>query len=798
MDYYERSIDHLLAELARLDVLLQRELSLVQGAESPGGEEQFRGLVITEGEIAALVGQPDFLGERWRHEERLAPVLARFDERAAAMRHEIDEKCARSAAHGIDLALPAIGRRAALNVWEVDILLVAIAPELERNYDTLYGYLQNDVTRKRPSIDLALNLVARSAEEKLWARRLLSPAAPLLRRRLLTLGEEAHDHKPSTLRRFLKCDEAVTAALLDQPAAAVDGAQAFEPAADPPPLALSDSLRDRLARLVARLSEPTGRTSIVRIRGASGPALQDIAEWIAANLRRRLLVASVDGIHRERDYVATVVRQAMLGRSILALAGDDDGRADARPPGSSEAEQAAWREIAPFDDLVLLLGDPSFFGSLPAEADVWHVEVADADFDRRREQWRTALANGISDQDASALADSFRLGRPDIRRTVSLATSLARLREPGAAVPARADLFEAGRVFTTPELRRFAVRVEPRYEWKDIVLPSVKREQLQRISSWKRLRHQVHEGWGFGLKLVRGGGLHGPVLRSPGTGKTMAAEVLARDLCLDLYRIDLSCVISKYIGETEQHLGAIFTRADDCQCILFFDEADALFGKRIRGQGRARSLRQHRDQLPVAARRALPGHRDPGDEPAQQPGRAFLRRLNDVVEFPFPDAVLREQIWRGLFPRDDIYQRDVDFPFLAKMTLTGSSIRNIVLDAAFRAADAHQSIGMRHLMSAAAAELGEARACANRARFRTVLSAHPPQFAADGARGALTGARDARGRPRSRERRRFPRVRPTGDRRSDPTAIDHRKWPPARWPQIARLRSWRPARAPTP
>ena len=117
----------------------------------------------------------------------------------------------------------------------------------------------------------------------------------------------------------------------------------------------------------------------------------------------------LDGIHRERDYVATVVRQAMLGRSILALAGDDDGRADARPPGSSEAEQAAWREIAPFDDLVLLLGDPSFFGSLPAEADVWHVEVADADFDRRREQWRTALANGISDQDASALADSFRL-----------------------------------------------------------------------------------------------------------------------------------------------------------------------------------------------------------------------------------------------------------------------------------------------------------------------------------------------------------------------------------------------------
>ena len=707
MDYYERSIDHLLAELARLDVLLQRELSLVQGAESPGGEEQFRGLVITEGEIAALVGQPDFLGERWRHEERLAPVLARFDERAAAMRHEIDEKCARSAAHGIDLALPAIGRRAALNVWEVDILLVAIAPELERNYDTLYGYLQNDVTRKRPSIDLALNLVARSAEEKLWARRLLSPAAPLVRRRLLTLGEEAHDHKPSTLRRFLKCDEAVTAALLDQPAAAVDGAQAFEPAADPPPLALSDSLRDRLARLVARLSEPTGRTSIVRIRGASGPALQDIAEWIAANLRRRLLVASVDGIHRERDYVATVVRQAMLGRSILALAGDDDGRADARPPGSSEAEQAAWREIAPFDDLVLLLGDPSFFGSLPAEADVWHVEVADADFDRRREQWRTALANGISDQDASALADSFRLGRPDIRRTVSLATSLARLREPGAAVPARADLFEAGRVLTTPELRRFAVRVEPRYEWKDIVLPSVKREQLQRISSWKRLRHQVHEGWGFGLKLVRGGGLIVLFSGLPGTGKTMAAEVLARDLCLDLYQIDLSCVVSKYVGETEQHLGAIFREADDCQCILFFDEADALFGKRSEvkdAHDRYANIeisyllqRVERYQGIVILATNLRSNLDD----------AFLRRLNDVVEFPFPDAVLREQIWRGLFPRDDIYQRDVDFPFLAKMTLTGSSIRNIVLDAAFRAADAHQSIGMRHLMSAAAAELGK-------------------------------------------------------------------------------------------
>jgi SpoVK/Ycf46/Vps4 family AAA+-type ATPase len=312
----------------------------------------------------------------------------------------------------------------------------------------------------------------------------------------------------------------------------------------------------------------------------------------------------------------------------------------------------------------------------------------------------------VGPDEIGRLADTFRFGRTQIAQAVRLADSISRLREPVGGGPALPDMFNAGRELTAPRLGRFAMHVIPRYSWDDLVLPVEKQNQLRRLANWVRYRHRVHEEWGFGRKLTRGKGLNVLFTGPSGTGKTMAAEVLAGELELDLYQIDLSSVVSKFIGETEQHLAVIFDEAEDSQAILFFDEADALFGKRTEVKDahdryaniEVNFLLQRVEQYQGVVILASNLQRNLDE--------AFLRRMYDVVEFLFPDPPLRERMWRNHVPREAERDPDIDFPFLAsQFKVTGGSIKNIVLDAAFRAAATGRPLGMTHLMLATKAEL---------------------------------------------------------------------------------------------
>jgi SpoVK/Ycf46/Vps4 family AAA+-type ATPase len=238
------------------------------------------------------------------------------------------------------------------------------------------------------------------------------------------------------------------------------------------------------------------------------------------------------------------------------------------------------------------------------------------------------------------------------------------------------------------------------------VLPLDRQDQLRRLANWVRYRHRVHEEWGFGRKLSRGKGLNVLFTGPSGTGKTMAAEVLAGDLGLDLYQIDLSSVVSKYIGETERNLAVIFDEAEDSQAILFFDEADSLFGKRTEVKDahdryaniEVNFLLQRVEQYEGVVILASNLQRNLDE--------AFLRRMFDVVEFPFPDGALRERMWQSHLSGDADRDADIDLPFLgSQFKLTGGNIKNIVLDAAFRAAADGSAIGMKHLMLGTKTEL---------------------------------------------------------------------------------------------
>jgi SpoVK/Ycf46/Vps4 family AAA+-type ATPase len=264
-------------------------------------------------------------------------------------------------------------------------------------------------------------------------------------------------------------------------------------------------------------------------------------------------------------------------------------------------------------------------------------------------------------------------------------------------------VLDSCRASVRQRLDELAQRVDTAAHWSDLVLPEGQLATLRQIGSQVRQRTRVHDQWGFARQGTRGLGVTALFTGESGTGKTMAAEVLANDLNLDLYRIDLSAMVSKYIGETEKNLRRVFDAAEDGGVILLFDEADALFGKRS-------EIRDSHDRFAnievsylLQRMEAYQGLAILTTNLKHSVDVAFLRRLRFVVSFPFPDQFQRESIWRAMFPPEAPHV-GLDFRKLAMLNAAGGHIRNIALNAAFLAAETDTPIGMNHLLQAARGE----------------------------------------------------------------------------------------------
>jgi hypothetical protein len=296
------------------------------------------------------------------------------------------------------------------------------------------------------------------------------------------------------------------------------------------------------------------------------------------------------------------------------------------------------------------------------------------------------------------VATQFRLSADTIMRTAeTLGPTLAVTHAPDAA------LWQACRTSVRSGLDDLAQRVDAAAQWDDLVLPESHKATLRQIAAHVKHRLHVYEGWGFAGKGARGLGISALFAGESGTGKTMAAEVLANELHLDLYRIDLASTVSKYIGETEKNLRRVFDAAEDSGAILLFDEADALFGKRsevTNSHDRYANIEVSYLLQRMEAYRGL-AILTTNLKSALDP--AFSRRLRFVLQFPFPDQQQREQIWRGVFPGATPLE-GIDYGKLARLNVAGGNIRNIALNAAFLAREGDQPIGMVHLIQAARSE----------------------------------------------------------------------------------------------
>jgi SpoVK/Ycf46/Vps4 family AAA+-type ATPase len=304
------------------------------------------------------------------------------------------------------------------------------------------------------------------------------------------------------------------------------------------------------------------------------------------------------------------------------------------------------------------------------------------------------------------VAAKFRLSIEQIREAAEVSRIAAQAR--GSDAPSRGDLDLGARHASSSRLGELAARLEPGYRWEDLVLPERQHELLHSISAYLRHRDRVLSEWGYERTVARTQGLKVLFAGESGTGKTMAAQVLGAELGLDLFRVDLATVVSKYIGETEKNLERIFAAADGSNAILFFDEADALFGKRSEVSDshdryaniEVAYLLQRMEAYPGAVILATNFKRNIDD--------AFIRRLDFVVDFPFPEAEDRKRIWRLVVPLEAPLADDVDLDFLAtQFKLSGGAIRNCSLAAAFQAADEDAEIAMHHLVRAVAQEYGK-------------------------------------------------------------------------------------------
>ena len=602
-----------------------------------------------------------------------------------------------------DLAPPALESLAeclALSPFERSVLLLCAGVELDTAFAELVASIQSDPSRDRPTFGLALSVIP----EAHWSA--LSPESPLRAWRLVEVG------KGTTLANGpLQLDERVLHHLcgVDYMDERLAGMMAPEP--EPDVLGASHrTLSERLAR--ALLDGPTtGRTPILQLLGRDRLGKRGVAAAVCTALGLQLYRVSqgvLPSVAKELAAMATLWnREVLLGGVGLLVECDDSVAAD-----RGALDTASYLVNKVEGPLFVATRERRPVGDRPA----LFFDVPGADAEEQTADWNEALVELASHLDGqmapqvAALVSQFNLGGPAIRAAAVevLAQIAARVDHLPDAPTEVADLlgeslWNAARSQARPRLGELAERLRPLATWEDLVLPEAETRLLRDIATQVRHRFTVNENWGFAGKSARGLGISALFAGVSGTGKTMASEVLANELRLDLYRIDLSQVVSKYIGETEKNLRRVFDEAEEGGAILLFDEADALFGKRSEVKDSHDRYANIEIGYLLQRMEAYRGLAILTTNMKDSLDAAFLRRLRFIVHFPFPGVSERQAIWRRTFP-DATPTEDLDYVRLAQLNMAGGNIRNIALHSAFLAAKTGSAVTMTHLLEAAHTE----------------------------------------------------------------------------------------------
>lgn len=698
---YAGNQEHLLAEMGWVEGLIRREVLRSRGTVETGQPELFRGMYISDRQVDHLV----FDG---RAQQQSGPGDA------DSSRADLDERVSASLDQEIPLALPQLARLFGLTPFEQRVLLLALAPELDGKFGVLYAYLQDDVTRKRPSVDLAIRLLCASPEEGLSSMAAFSHQAALSRLRILRPLNKADEPLRS---QALALDEPIVDFLLGMHSMNPDLAATLrivEPTRPLDSLRWNPNLKRQLLDLTRRFVE-TGTESrshlIFHFHGPTGTGKRTLAAAVCREIGVPLLQIDLrEAASRFDNFenaLRVLFRQGLLLQAAVYLenfdstSGDEERILSQRKTIFCLIDELSW---------LAFIGahKPWSPGSCLNAHHYAAVELPAPDLRERRDLWISMAgeraARGfefVAGQDWGEVAAKFRITPGDMVSALDLAAGAARLRNPENATVSSEDLHRGLFAQSNRKLSALARKLTPRHSWPDIVLPPNALAQLSELCAHVKHRQTVFVDWGFDRKLSLGKGLCALFCGQSGVGKTMAVEIVASELQLEAFKIDLSSVVSKYIGETEKNLSKVFEEAEASNAILFFDEADALFGKRSEVKDAHDRYANIEINYLLQRVEEFEGLVILASNMRKNIDDAFFRRMQFVVDFPFPDVAHRYRIWKRHFPPEAPAGDDIDFSYLAsQFNLSGGNIKNVVVGAAFLAAQDGRVIRMPHLIRA--------------------------------------------------------------------------------------------------
>jgi hypothetical protein len=661
-----------LARLAEVERRI-RDAVTARRATDPSPDDPFRGLYLSDETIDEILAHPR------------VPFAGPADDRAG----------------GGGGPLARLAEVAGLTELDVELLLVAMAPDVDSRFEQFYGYLNDDVTRRRATIGLALRLCG-MPEAAAAGRSRLDAAGPLVSAGLLTI----EDHDRPFLSRTLRVPDRVVGHLLGDDRPDPDLVTVLT---DPGPSLVDHTAEagfalpgvERLGRAlaagvrVAYLRELPGGSGLTM--GAAALAVAGLP--VVAVDAVRLLGESGDGAGGGPGPGVVAGCRAVVREAMLRGAGVVLGPIDGVDP---RALLDAFTRFGRYREPLLLYGtggwDPRWSQQSPLRVDAPAAPPA-----LRARLWREALDGRLDPGvDPGEVTAHFVLGPPQIRRAAAAAVLLAA--GEGGTVGAE-HLRRGARGQNAAGLERLARRVEPAVGWDDLVLTEPVLLALRELAGRARYRDRVLDEWRMRPGGGRGRGVTGLFAGDSGTGKTMSAEVIAASLGMDLYTVNLATVVDKYVGETEKNLERIFTEAAGVNGVLLFDEADAIFGKRSEVRDAHDRYANIESAYLLQRMETFDGIAILATNLRANLDEAFTRRLDVVVDFPTPDEALRRGLWDRCLGAGLPRASDVDLDFLADaFDLAGGHIRSAAVTAAYLAAEAARPVGMADLVGAVARE----------------------------------------------------------------------------------------------
>lgn len=587
-------------------------------------------------------------------------------------------------------ALMILSRRLGLGKFEEHILMLCTAMELDTRIAALCARAQNDPSRPYPTFALALALF----DDPVWEA--LSPERPLRYWRLIEINQPGA--QPLTISA-LRADERIVSYLkglnyLDDRLMPLL-TPLTETADDLPP-----SQQQQVDTIVQHVRTASHGLPVIHLLGADSASKRSIVKRVGQELGVSVYRLAADMLPPAFSELETLARLYQRESHLLPVALYLDAQdSDKEPP-------AVNRFLAKMSGLVFLDTRESWS---QLGRDALTLDVAKPSSAEQEKAWRKVL--GETEGQASALlAGQFNLNLPEIERIAHAAT--------GNGQPVINRVWDACLIAARPRLDTLAQHLEVKAQtWDGLVLPEPEKKLLRQIMDQVGRRHHVYERWGFSRRMSRGLGISALFAGESGTGKTLAAEVIAHELKLNLYRIDLSQVVSKYIGETEKNLRKLFDAAEDGGTILFFDEADALFGKRSEVKDSHDRYANIEINYLLQRMEAYRGLAILATNMKSALDTAFMRRLRFIVNFPFPGIPERKRIWKRAFP-EETEKEGLDYERLARFNLTGGSIQNIAINAAFLGASAGGPVTMPLIFEAARSEFRKLEKPVNEAEFR--------------------------------------------------------------------------------